>query len=417
VSAVLFRGGSVVDVGAGLTRPADLLVRDGRVVDVGTGLAADGAEVVDCAGRTLMPGLISLHAHPGMMVGLRMDPGGMTRERVERDLEVWLRYGVTTVQSMGTDRPFAFDVARERGAGRARLLSVGHGFGVAGGVPPFQMEGEPGPLRESDLGKLSAALEDLARRRASGVKLWYDDWYGQFPKMASEVARHIIETCGRLGLRSYAHVYRVDDAKELIRFGLSVLAHMPRDRTADAELVALMRARDVAVIPTLTVPESNVVFLDRPAFVDDPLYARFLPEGSREHLRSEAFLESVRAKKEFPYLRDDLARAIENVGILYRGGVRFGFGTGAGVSNRVIGFSEHRELELLVAAGVSAPDAVRMATLGSAEVLGREYLGELAPGRVADIVVLRADPLADIRNVRAVDSVCSRTCMRVDCRT
>ena len=405
----LLRGADVVDVALGLIRPnVDVLVVDGRIERVSEGLRADGARVVDLAGRYLMPGLISLHVHPGMMVGLRMDPDGLSPERVRRDLQVWLRYGVTTVQAMGSDRAFAFDIQREQQAGvflGARLFSVGHGFGVAGGVPPFQMD-PPGPVRVAEPEAIHQVVEDLAAQGASGVKIWYDDWYGQFPKMAPDVARTIVERCRHLGLTSYAHVYRVDDAKLLIGFGLEVLAHMPRDRDADRELIDLMLERGTAVIPTLAVPDSNVAYVDRPSWVDDPLLDRFLPPGSRAYLRDERFLDTIRQKPEFPHLRPDLERALRNVGLLYGAGVKIGFGTDAGVSNRAIGFYEHRELELLVRAGIAPTDALRMATLESARILGQEgSLGEIAPGRRADLVVLGANPLDDVRNTRTIDSV------------
>ena len=167
-----------------------------------------------------------------------------------------------------------------------------------------------------------------------------------------------------------------------------------------------MLGRGTAVIPTLAVPESNVAFLDRPAWVDDPLFGRFLPPGSREYVRDEAFLATIRAKAEFPELRPDVERAMRNTGLLYQAGVRFGFGTDTGVSNRVIGFYEHRELELLVRAGVRPIDALRMATIDSAGVLGQEgELGQIAPGYRADLLVLRADPLANVANTRTIDSV------------
>ena len=110
----LLRGGDVVDVASGtLRRATDVLVVDGRIARVGEGAAPAGAAIVDLTGRYLLPGLISLHVHPGMMVGLRMDPNGQTPDRITRDLQVWLRYGVTTVQAMGSDRPFTWDVQRE----------------------------------------------------------------------------------------------------------------------------------------------------------------------------------------------------------------------------------------------------------------------------------------------------------------
>jgi imidazolonepropionase-like amidohydrolase len=86
--------------------------------------------------------------------------------------------------------------------------------------------------------------------------------------------------------------------------------------------------------------------------------------------------------------------------------VPFGGGTDTGVANRVPSFYEHRELELLVDAGVSPVDALRMATIGSAEILSqRGALGEIAPGRRADTVVLRANPLRNVRNMRTIETV------------
>jgi imidazolonepropionase-like amidohydrolase len=244
------------------------------------------------------------------------------------------------------------------------------------------------------------------RNGASGIKIWYDAWYGQFPKMPPEVAHAIIEEGARLELQTYAHVYNIDDAKALIRSGLHAVAHMPRDREVDSELINLMLERNVPVIPTLALAESNYIFVDRPSWVDDPLFGKFLPPGSADYLKTEAFLTTYRARKEFPHLGPDRERAFRNVGKLYAAGVRFGFGTDTGVANRVPGFYEHRELELLVGAGVSPTDALRMATIGSAEIIGqRGVLGEIAPGRRADMVVLKANPLQNIRNTRTIESV------------
>ncbi len=404
MSETIFVNGRIVDVRAGATREADVLVRDGEIVSVGPAAAGPAAAIVDLAGRYLMPGLLSVHVHPGLMDGFRNDPNGVDEARARRDLAIWPRFGVTTVQGLGTDRPYGFEVMRDRRPGEARYFSVGHGFGVQGGVPPLHIE-PPGPLRLSDPSEIRQALEELRDRGASGVKLWYDDWYGQLPKMEREVARIVIEAAAALGLRTYAHVYRVDDAKDLVRLGVRTLAHMPRDRVADDELWTLMTEHDVAVIPTLTVPDANVVYLDRPSFLEDPAVVAHLPEGALALVTSEEYLAGIRAKPEFGRLRQDLADAMANVGAGYRAGVRFAFGTDAGLSQRIVGFGEHRELGLLVLAGVSPADAIRMATLGSAHVLGREDLGEIAPGRRADLVVLREDPLAEVRALRTIESV------------
>lgn len=425
MSATLFSGGRVVDVREGVSREAVVLVRDGEIASVDPGppsprrpkagevgdrpdAGAAGQPhdltVVDLAGRYLLPGLITAHAHPGLMDGFRNELAGVDEARMRRDLRMWARFGVTTVQGLGTDRPVGFDVMRDRRRDEARYLTVGHGFGVKGGAPPLHID-PPGPYRESDPAFIRRALEELRGSGASGVKIWYDDWYGQMPRMSAEVARTVIEASATLGLRTYAHVYSVDDAKDLVRLGIRTLAHMPRDRVADAELWSLMRERDVAVLPTLVVPDSNIVWLDRPAFVDDPLFRLAVSDEGAAVVRSNTFLDGIRAKEEFAHLRPDLTNALANVHGAYGAGVRFGFGTDAGVSQRTVGYGEHRELELLTECGVPPRDAIRMATLGSAEVLGRDDRGEIVPGRIADLVVLREDPLTDVRAMRTIDSV------------
>lgn len=407
--AVLKRA-RIVDVTRGTVRDGmDVRIADGKIQAIGVDLPATDTTVVDLNGRYMMPGLISIHSHPGVMLGLRMDPNGQTPERIKQHLAVFLRYGVTTIQGLGTDKPAAFDVQREqRNPGTllgARFLTVGGGFAAPNGIPAFRME-PPVIVRETERAAIRRVLEDRAQRGASGIKIWYDAWYGQYPQMTPEVAAVIVEEGARVNLRTYAHVYSVDDAKKLIRSGLYAVGHMPRDREVDSELINLMLERNVPVIPTLALAESNYIFVDRPSWVDDPLFGKFLPPGSADYLKNEAFLATYRARKEFPHMGPDRERAFRNVSKLYAAGVPFGFGTDTGVGNRVPGFYEHRELELLVAAGVSPIDALRMATVGSAEIIGQKgVLGEIAPGRRADLVVLRANPLQDIRNIRTIDMV------------
>jgi hypothetical protein len=165
--AVVLKRANVIDVTRGAVREGmDVRIADGKIQAIGLALPATDAVVVDLSGRYLMPGLLSIHSHPGVMLGLRMDPNGQTPERMKHHLAVWLRYGVTTVQGLGTDRPFGFDVQREqRGPGAligARFLSVGRGFGVPQGLPPFRMD-PPGFVRETEPTPIRRVLEDSAR--------------------------------------------------------------------------------------------------------------------------------------------------------------------------------------------------------------------------------------------------------------
>src|SRR5262249_14440556 len=150
----------------------------------------------------------------------------------------------------------------------------GGGFAAPGGLPPWRME-PPAIARETERPAIRRVLEERAQRGASGVKIWYDAFYGQLPKMPHEGARTMLEDGTRLRLRTYAHVHDVDDAKALVRSGVYAVAHMPRDREVDGELINLMLERNVPVIPTLALAESSYIFVDRPSWVDDPLFGKF----------------------------------------------------------------------------------------------------------------------------------------------
>src|ERR1700693_5190870 len=119
---------------------AAMLIDNGRITWIGSTArmkAPADAEVVDLAGKYVMPGIINLHGHPGGTIDLTQDPKNFTRANLEKDLLTYASYGVTTVLSLGTDQDLIFKIRDEQRAGRptyTRVFSAGQGFTFAGSV-------------------------------------------------------------------------------------------------------------------------------------------------------------------------------------------------------------------------------------------------------------------------------------------
>lgn len=388
-----FVGATVWDgTGADPIEDAVLLVRDGRVVALGPAGAVEvpaEAEVIGLAGRWVVPGLVNAHGHVGAARGL--DGGAVAHDRANilGQLGLNARYGVTTVVSLGEPGYEGVAVSAEQddpGLDRARLFVAGP---VVGARTPEQAEAE------------------VAERAARGVdwaKIRVDSFLGRVEKMDPATYTAVIEAATAHGLPLAAHVVELEDAKGVVRAGAAILAHSVRDRAVDDELIALMRERDVCLHPTLTREVSTFVYAERPGFFDDPFFrAEADPEVIAELERPErqAAFEGPAAD----YFRAALPLAAANMMALHEAGVRIAFGTDSGQPARFQGAFEHMEMAMMQDAGMSPREVLRAATGVAADCMRLEGVGVLAPGAWADFVVLRADPLVDVRNLREIEAV------------
>jgi imidazolonepropionase-like amidohydrolase len=369
---------------------ATLVVRDGRVAAVGSGLAApEDAERIDLAGRFVMPGLVSAHGHVGATRGLRSGPELYSRENVLEQLRLYARYGVTTVVSLGDDRDEGFRVRDEQetpALDRARLHLAG----------PVVDATTPEAAR--------AQVVALAARKVDWVKIRVDDTLGTTPKMPPAVYRAVIDEAHARGLRVAAHLFYLEDAQGLLAAGADLIAHSIRDRAIDSELVAALAKRGTCVCPTLMREVSAFAYADEPAFFSDPFFLKEADSAVLAELRSPERRERVRASPATARYREALDVASRNLKALVAGGAPIAMGTDAGPPARFQGYFEHEELRLMVEAGLTPTQALVAATSGAARCLGLKTIGRLEPGAWADFLVLRADPLADIRNTKSLES-------------
>jgi imidazolonepropionase-like amidohydrolase len=406
---VLYQGFTLIDGSGGKPVPQSaMIVDDAKIRWVGPAAKAPktpGAQRVDLTGKYLMPGIIDLHIHIGTVRDLVQKEEYFTPDSVKHDLRTYAAFGVTTVQSMGTDKDTIIPI---RDAGRtgpqsmARLLTAGQGLvfkGGYGGVPGINH-----PVATPE--EATAEVNAQAAKGVDYIKLWMDDELGAMPKMPYPISKAIIDAAHRNGKRALAHVFYLADAKMLVSQGIDGFMHIVRDKPVDAELINAMKARGVwQAAPTLSREAAVYAFAQDNPRTADPFFRQAADPATIAGLESPEREKTIATSRIYPSLPQIDEQARENEMILVRAGVKYGFGTDAGPPGRLPGYSEHWELEQLVKAGFTPSQAIEAATGRSAEWLGTKDRGLIKAGRLADFVVLNADPTADILNSRKIAAV------------
>jgi len=408
---LVIEGARLIDgTGRGPVENAEIVIKDGKIVMAGKKAPhrfPSGARLLRLNGLTIIPALIDLHTHLGQTKnGLEAAPDAYSEENVRAQLQKLLRYGVGTIISLGADQDLIDKLRAEQRAGRlegARFYTAGLGFGVVGGYPP-------GIARPADVHRPRTAQEarrdvrELARHRPDFVKIWVDDDFGRLPKTQPEIYRAIIEEAHRQHTRVLAHVFYLADAQGLVQAGVDALAHSVRDQPVNQELIDAMKSRGVLYIPTLVRDESTFAYADGPVWLGDSFFRAGVEADVLAQLESAAFQEKFRSNPDLPRLRAAFEMGKKNLRTLFDAGVKIGFGTDAGPPQRFQGYFEHRELQLMVEAGLTPMQAIVCATRNAGEFLGGE-VGTLEPGRRADFLVLGANPLDDIHNTEKLSAV------------
>jgi imidazolonepropionase-like amidohydrolase len=218
----------------------------------------------------------------------------------------------------------------------------------------------------------------------------------------------VIDEAHKNGLRVAAHIYDLDDAKAIVRAGVDIIAHGVRDKPVDAELIDTMKARSVWYIATMVLDYTNYIFAEQPPWMREPFFQRALHPEVRTQLDDPAYRERTLGSPGTAKNRAAVATNKKNLKELYDAGVRIGLGSDSGVGLRVPGVAEHLELALMVEAGFTPLQAITIATSNTAALLKLDDRGIVAAGKLADLVVLDADPSADIANTRKIHAVWHR---------
>ncbi|MEZ5352833.1 MAG: amidohydrolase family protein [Bryobacteraceae bacterium] len=399
--------------GSGPAPNSRLVVVDGRIRYAGpaSGMAVPpNVEKTDLSGKFIIPGIINIHGHLGNVVGLVQDPKNFTAENLTAQLSTYASYGVTSVVSMGSDQPLIFQFRDQQRAGRprtTRIFTAFRGFTGKDGYPT-KAPGMAGvPFEVSRPEEVEAAVKELAEHKVDLVKIWVDDHLGKEKKIPIELCKVIISEAHKHGLKVAAHVFYLDDAKQLVDAGLDGLVHSVRDKPVDAELINLMKNRGAwQAAATFTREASTFIYAKPSGMLNDPFFTRSISAETLATLKSEDFQKKAAANPDTQVFPEFLKTAQQNLRRLAEADVKYAFGTDSGPPTRFPGYFEHWEMELMADAGLTPRQIISSFSKNAAEFLGvSKDLGTLEPGHWADLIVLEKDPMADIRNCRSIASV------------
>lgn len=378
---------TVIDgTGAEPQKDVTIVIENGRIRDTGPSSKVSvpaGATVVDLKGKFVAPGIINAHGH----VGAKTEP----------QLRQYALYGVTTVTSMQTDPDEVVQVreAQKRGDLRgARVSTVKYRFA------PDPEIATPQQAR--------AKVDQTVAAGADYIKVWVDGGFGTRTKLSPEVCAAILDQARKHGKLTFAHIVELTDAKMLVDQGLNVLAHNIRDREVDSDFIAMLKQRNVSLIPTLTRDEFSFAYGDAPAWIDDPFFLKFVSPERLAVLKTK--IRDQQAKNpQRALIKAGFEMNKVNLKKLSDGGVRIALGTDSGgAADRffIQGYSEHREMELMVQSGLKPMQVIQSFSKGAAEALGIEKeFGTLVKGKAADLLVLEKNPLDDITNMRTIQTI------------
>jgi imidazolonepropionase-like amidohydrolase len=380
-----------------LTKPGLVVITDGKIAAVGAGAAIpSGAEVIDLGDATLLPGFIDAHTHLSMEASDDWKQAALDRLQkpvAEQALDAsvnarkTLLAGFTTVRDVGSNDYLDVGLRNAINSGAIvgpRMLVTVHAIGATGGhcdrggfrAGLFGRETDPldGVINGPEEARRAVRLDHkygatMIKVCATGGVLSLTDDVDT-PQLTQEELNAIVDEAHALRLKTAAHAHGAEGAKRAIRAGINSIEH---GSFLDEEALDMMKARGTYLVPTLMAPDYLRQKLDAGVY--------FPPKIAAKARDAIASIQSM------------FKRALAK-------GVRIGLGTDAAVYPHGLNAGE---FHLMVDLGMKPVDALKAGASSDAELLGLDkQVGSLEAGKLADVVAVPGDPIADIRQTEHV---------------
>ncbi len=447
--------GTLIDPGTAKILPNAVVIIEGdhirAVGDQAKGISTEGAQIVDCKGKFILPGYIDTHVHffQSGDIYTRPDAVDLTSIRPYKDevawvkhylpdtLERYIRCGITSVVDVGGPM-WNFEVRKIANAtAKAPRVAVAGPLISSISNPKLDL-GDPPIVKIDTPEQAREMVRKLAAQKPDFIKIWYivppaqpapTPGAGGSPSPVSgqsdveraaifrPVARAVIEESHALKIRVAVHATELEAARAVVEDGADLLVHSVNDKLVDDRFVQLLKKRGTILTPTLVVFErygrtfANKLNLtpEEKAWGNPDVLAsldvtRIPADKQPERIKSalanpEAVLDRIRKTYDI---------ALKNLKTLEDAGVTIAAGTDAGNIGTIHGPALFREFQLMKEAGLTPMQILQCATTNAAKTFGGETgpkIGAIAPGKLADLVILKSNPLDDIAHASDIESV------------
>jgi imidazolonepropionase-like amidohydrolase len=420
-------GGTVVNPeGAVSIENAVILIEENRIIKVGETKKIKipkDAEIIQAGGRWIIPGLIDSHIHFFQSGGIYTRPDiidlrkyvpyveqelAQIQERIPDTFARYLRCGITSVVDLGG--PFWNFEVREM----AQQMKLAPRVAVCGPlISTYQPEAlttdDPPIIKVHSIEEARALVQKQIEKKTDFIKIWYIVRSGETPEDHLPLVKAIVDESHKHGIRVIVHATQLETAKAALKAGAEILAHGVSDKLVDEEFIKLLKKRDVIYSTTIIVNEGYMESLSKKVnltkiehelanpYIVSTLFDLYeLPEDA-DPKKSEDWIQRRKSRIEINQ---------KNLKVLQEAGVTIAANTDAGNIGTLPGPALFREFELMAEAGLSPLQILTAATINNAKFAGwQDELGTIEKNKLADLVVLNSNPLADIRNTSDIHLV------------
>ena len=394
----------------------DIRIADGRIAEIGPDLSvASGSETIDGNGKYVIPGLIDAHVHMDAPMVFQLTPEEKAHI-IEHNPLSFLYNGVTTVLNVSSDVDWIFELRQAEREGRLlspRLYVMGRSFTPVDGW---------GSRHGGALADADAAVErarDYMNRGTDGFKVIIEDGLGAsgtYKRMSEDMMMAISKIARENDIPIYTHAINLDEFHSAVAMSSTAIVHGLEDPIPPGDTILQdMVEKNVMLVPTHSLWEAFLRHDEAAADLNDPILRGSVPHFLLDYMQDPEYRAeetrrflAVANMPVYQWAEEKIPIFSENILKAHQAGVIVAAGTDAGgpVGYNFQGYNLPWEVKLFVQAGMTPMEALVAATRNGAMVIGVEdQLGTVEAGKLADLLILTANPLENIENIRQIATI------------